>query len=137
MDKTRNQNEQRKHKRFSDAYGAAAAVLTLGSWSKLGLITDISRGGLVFRYLDFKIAPKEEPAGWAELKIIWESRDLSIKSMPCRVIEDYDASPEYSFSLVSMRKCRVAFGDLAPDQKAQLDLIIDHFAASKSERFKG
>lgn len=98
----------------------------------MGLITDISKDGLAFRYLDFQTFPKEEPADWAELKVIWESRDLFIENIPCRVIGDYDASLEYYLSFVPMRKCTVAFGDLAPDQTAQLEHLIEHFACSRS-----
>ena len=71
MNEIKNQNEQRKHKRFLDPH-AAAAVLTLKSWSKLGLITEISRGGLAFRYLDNKTVSEEVPVDCAEVKIIWK-----------------------------------------------------------------
>lgn len=102
----------------------ATAFITSDSSSRLGLLTDISRGGLAFRYLELETV-KGEPAGWAELKVFWDSRCILIVSLPCRVIEDCDVSPEYSFSLVLMRKCTVEFGNLAPDQAAQLEHLMD------------
>jgi hypothetical protein len=127
MNETKYQTEQRKSKRIS-GYDGASVVLTHGSSSMMGLITDISKGGLAFRYLDQKTNHQEEPADYAELSVLWKTEGIEIENLHCKIIEDYDASPEYSFSLVPMRKCRVEFVDLTPEQEARLDKLIEQFA---------
>ena len=136
MNETKIQTEQRKSKRIT-GYDGASVVLTNGSYNRLGLITDISSGGLAFRYLDLEINLQEEPADYAELSVLWKTEGIEIENVHCKIIEDYDASPEYSFSLVPMRKCRVEFVDLIPEQITKLGQLIERFAGGQSGGFKG
>jgi len=120
--------ESREYKRFQVYYGVVAALKCETS-VKAGLITDISKGGLSFRYLDLKISNREEPK-WSspEVKISWNTKkDFYIDSVPCKVASDQSMPTEESYSYLPMRKCSVTFGEMTPEQMSQVEYFIKNF----------
>jgi len=97
----------------------------------VGIITEISKEGLVFRYIhedseDKKIA--NEP-----LTVSIYKNGFSLLNVPCRIIKDNDILPEYYLSSAKMQKCHIQFEDLAEDQKSQLDYFIAHFTTIRNQ----
>lgn len=118
--------ERRRHKRFSARDGSIAALKKGKAGSKCGIITDISRGGLAFRYLAYIHDQDKELVEQLEVDILYEVNHLFLLNMPCRIIQDNYIPPEYSFSLGLMRKCRIQFGELASYQIPPLEYFITH-----------
>jgi len=109
--------------RFQVRAGAIAAL----NDSKLGTITDISRTGLAFRYIDFGYEEEEDIKNLREVSIVNDA-GFALHNVPCKVIKDDYSLPEYPFSSLRMNKCRLQFVQLTPEQQAQLDYFIATFA---------
>ena len=115
--------ECRNCHRFRVRPGAIAAL----NDSKLGSITDISRDGLAFRYIDFGSEDEKECLESPTVSIVNDA-GFALHDVPCRIITDDYSQPEYSFSTLRMNKCRLQFVDLTPEQQAQLDYFIANFS---------
>lgn len=116
----------RQHHRFQVKDGAIA-VLYHQSKVKLGLISDISKGGLAFSYIDHNIGQKLVPTESSQLKITWKERGFCLDNLSCKVLMDQDQQPEYSFIQLPMKKCRIAFAELTGTQLEQLDDLLNSF----------
>ncbi len=121
------QVDQRKHPRLLVAYGAVAALTE----SKLGKISDISRGGLAFSYIDFEDEDYVAACGSPEVSIIHDP-GFSLLDVPCKVINDDCSPPEHQHGFLKMNKCRLQFYQLTPDQEAQIEYFIENFAIGSS-----
>jgi len=116
--------ESREYERFQVHYGVVAA-LECETRVRAGLVNDISRGGLSFRYLESKNEPK---CSSQELKISWNTKkDFYIDSVPCRIASDQPLSSKEYYSYLPMRKCSVTFGEMTPEQMSQIEYFIKNF----------
>jgi len=117
--------ELRKHKRFNLKEGVFVEfykprLFSLGNPHivKYAQITEISKGGLGFIYVDRKM--------WfldlTELTISDEINETKIDKIPFKVLRDFPISklPNSKY----LRKCGVKFGVLTSDQKSNLDSLI-------------
>ena len=95
---------RRNYHRFQVRAGAIAAL----NDTKLGTITDISRAGLAFRYIDFGYEEEEELKELQEVSIVNDA-GFALHNVPCTVIKDDYSLPEYPFSSLRMNKCRLQF----------------------------
>lgn len=120
---TQQEPEQRNYHRYRVRAGAIAAL----NDSKLGSITDISRGGLSFRYIDFGYEEAEESWEATEVSIVNDA-GFALHNVPCRIIMDNRSQSEYHFSTLRMNTCRLQFVEMTPEQQAQLDYFIANFA---------
>jgi len=127
---TEQETEGRNCQRFRVRAGAIAAL----NDSKLGSITDISRDGLAFRYIDFGYEDKEECLQSPTVSIVNDA-GFALHDVPCRIITDDCSQPEYSFSTIRMNKCRLQFVDLTPEQQVQLDYFIANFSKRQLDEF--
>jgi hypothetical protein len=117
------QANRRKYRRYQVRAGAIAAL----NDTKLGTITDISRAGLAFRYIDFGYEEQEDIKDLREVSIVNDA-GFALHNVPCKVIKDDYSLPEYPFSSLRMNKCRLQFIQLTAEQQAQLDYFIATFA---------
>jgi hypothetical protein len=120
------QLNQRKNTRFKARDGSVAVVKYKCS-SKFGIINDISRGGLAFRYLVTDFDLEENSQELFELNIVCKPGGLPLLIGPCKIIKDNYIPPEYSICLGLMRKSSVQFGEMTPDQKLRLEYFIENF----------
>jgi len=118
--------ERRKHPRFQVEN---MSVATLGK-SKVGIITDISKGGIAFRYLGFDKDDEEVFKGSQKVSIVNEGSGFSLLDAPCTMIRNYSARHEYYLSSLSMNRCCLQFDGLTPAQESQLDNFILYFTDS-------
>lgn len=121
--------------RFQVRYGTVAA-LECASHVKAGLVTDISRDGLSFRYLDHGIDNQEEP-NWPshKLKISWNAKkDFYIDKVPCEILSDRLMPVKESYSYVPMRKCSVRFGEMTPGQRSKVEYFIENFTKDSTDK---
>ena len=120
--------ERRKHKRFQVKTKIFAAFFGPDSNRKIGEIINMSTGGMAFRYLNYEKQPygiifSDKPV---ELDIFWNGDGYSIGKIPVKTISDSVISKMSRFSFVAMRRCRMKFTELSPNQELQLDLFIKH-----------
>lgn len=126
MAHSRELEEQRRHRRFEAPYGAVAA-LRHKTRSKIGLITDISRGGLAFSYIGNNIYYTKPPRKKLELDILLGAKNFYLDKVGCRIVLDHIPPGEKSTGIFSTKKCRIQFVELTSFQKSQVDFFIDNF----------
>lgn len=113
--------ERRRHKRFRSKEGSYAVLS--GPVSKMGQILDISRGGLSFRYIDIGDRPKET----CVLDILSEGNTFRLKNVGFRVISDLDASKDFPFSTIPMRRSGGELTGLSDGQIYDLEYLIENY----------
>ena len=119
--------ERRKHRRYQVQDGAFAA-LNSPSEAKLGLICDISKAGLAFRYVADKNDRKEFAHSSCTLDILFDAEGYYLENLPCSTVWEQHLHREKSFSHLMVRKCSVCFDELSSDQQASLTYFLDNFA---------
>ena len=112
--------ELRKHKRVYAQHGAVAALEESKSSLKIGLIANISKGGLAFNY----IGKKEKISGWHKADIFLSSKRFYLKEVLFKATSDFYIDPQTPFSTVLMKQCGGEFGELTEEQKSQLDYFL-------------
>jgi hypothetical protein len=118
--------EKRKHKRFRAKEGAYAVLS--GSVSKMGEILDIGKNGLAFRYIDIGDRPNETCA----LDILCEDRGFRVENVGFRIIYDLDASKNFPFSTIPMRRCGGQFTGLSNGQIYDLEFFMERCTESEA-----
>jgi hypothetical protein len=113
--------ERRRHKRFRSKEGAYAVLS--GPVSKMGQILDISRGGLSFRYIDIGDRPRKT----CVLDILRDDNAFRLENVGFKVISDLDASKDFPFSTIPMRRCGGEFTGLSNGQIYDLEYIIESY----------
>lgn len=109
--------ERREHKRYRVKEGAF--IVNCG---KSGLITDISEGGLTFRYVDRK-AWTGNPC---ELNIVFDADDFYLDKIPCKTVSDFVTSSALPDKAKVIKQQSIRFGELTPNQKSMLDYFIEN-----------
>ena len=123
---------RRNYHRFQVRAGAIAAL----NDTKLGTITDISRAGLAFRYIDFGYEEEEDLKELQEVSIVNDA-GFALHNVPCKIIKDDFTLPEYPFSSLRMNNCRLQFVQLTVEQQSQLDYFIANFAKRSMDESVG
>lgn len=115
-----------EYEKFLGHHSAVVALVCKSRVKVVGLVTDISMGGLSFRYLDFKISNREESeCPFYELKISWNAKkEFYIDKVPCKIVSDHPIPAKEFFSYVPMNRCSVRFGEMNSDQISQLKYFI-------------
>jgi len=113
----------REYRRYRVRSVAVAAL----NDSKVGVILDISRAGLAFRYIDFNQDDGELPKCSTEVSIVHDSADFSLLDLPCTIIREQYQLPGFYISSLQMNKCCLLFGPLTPNQESQLEYFIANF----------
>lgn len=122
--------ERRKSKRYQAAEGAYAAISP--SSHKLGQITDISMGGLAFKYIDTK---NNDTKGQdqSEESIFLSSMGFYVGNLPFKTISDNEVTNTPSFSAMKIRERHVQFTDLSFKQLFDLDCYLNNNITDKDE----
>jgi len=116
-------DDLREHRRYRVRSVAVAAI----NDSKVGVLMDISRAGLAFRYIDFNHGDGEPLKGSTEVSIVHETADFSLLDLPCTIIREQYQLPGFYISTLQMNKCCLRFGPLTPNQESQLEYFIANF----------
>ena len=113
--------ERRKHKRIRSKEGAYTVLS--GPVSKMGQILDISRGGLAFRYIDIGDRPRET----CVLDLLREDNIFRVENVGFKIISDLDASKDFPFSTIPMRRCGGQLTGLSDRQIYDLEYLIENY----------
>jgi hypothetical protein len=84
----------RRHRRYRVRSVTVAAL----NDSKVGVIMDISRAGLAFRYIDFDHGDREPLKGPTEVSIVHDTADFSLLDLPCTIIREHYQLPGFYIS---------------------------------------
>lgn len=114
--------EKRRHERFQAKKWVTTAV-RCGSKSKVGILVDISEGGLAFRCPDGADNLKQP----CDLTIVCSDVDFRMSGIPIKLISDMRIENEMSFTMMSMRRYGIQFGEMDLDQRRMLDYLIENF----------
>ena len=120
-------SERRKTVRFLPRDETYVALRP--DFTKLGRLTNISRGGLSFQY----IAPKGESEGSTHLDLFTGNNGFYLSRLSCKVIYD-NRLFENNTSSTSLehRRCGLEFGEATQVQAAQLDLYLANHVAEEA-----
>ena len=122
--------EKRKTKRFVMQGGAFAGLgrdqLTIG------VLKDISMGGLSFEYLyDEKSGPD------ADYVDIWMTKgDFFLRDIPCSKVYEITPATDYDdnqFSSTIMNRCGLKLGPLSADHSTKLSSFINTYAPQPAQ----
>jgi len=121
-------DQVREHQILPVRYGTVAALEECYSCVKIGIITDISKSGLSFCYLDLgSNNTKKKPPESFKPKISWNISEFYMDDVPCEVISEQEISPDFSCCNLPMKKCKVRFDELMPEQASKLEQFIENF----------
>ena len=121
--------DQRAHRRFQVRIGAGAAL----NESKMGAITNISRGGLAFSYIDIGGEHEKDRQVRPELSIVHEE-GFALENIPCTILGEGSSPSQNLFGSSNINQCHIQFGQLTPEQKSQLENFLDNFTDNPSTR---
>ena len=122
--------ERRKSKRYKAVEGAYAAISPKSN--KLGQITDISMGGLAFKYIDTNDKnPKRQ--GYSEESIFLSSMGFYVGDLTFKTISDKEVTNTASFSSMKIRQRQVQFTDLSFKQFFDLDCYLKNNVSDHGE----
>jgi hypothetical protein len=115
----------REYRRYRVKSVAVAAL----NDSKVGVIMDISRAGLAFRYIDFNPddGDGELLEGSTEVSIVHDNAGFSLLDLPCTIIREQHQLAGFYISSMQMNKCCLRFGPLTPNQESQLVYFLANF----------
>lgn len=117
--------EKRKTERFVVRNGAFVAFGN--GLPKVGMLKDISKGGLSFEYLY-----DEKPVGNESRVDIWmTSKEFFLREAPCSKVYEITPASDYDdnqFSSTIMNRCGLKFRPISADQSAKLSSFINTYA---------
>lgn len=110
--------ERRKHRRYKVKKGAFIDIGT-----KCGMITDISEGGLTFRYIDRKMWEGKS----ALLNIVFDGDDFHLENIPYKTVSDFFAPSDQPEKFAVIRRHGIQFGKLTHGQQERLRQFISKY----------
>ena len=118
--------ERRQYERLEPSQGSAFVVFR-PEFSKIGPITDISRGGLGFTYL----SPSDNVVPTAEtshiIDIIVSTNSFYLSNIPCSLVYDAEADSD-QFTLMPdlvNRLCGLKFDPLTKEREKQINFFLE------------
>lgn len=114
--------DKRRYKRFQAKKWVTTAV-RCGSKSKVGLLMDISEGGLAFRCPDGPDNLKQP----CDLTIVCSEADFRMSGIPIKLVSSMQIANEMSFTMLTMRRYGIQFCDMDSEQRRMLNLLIEKF----------
>jgi hypothetical protein len=119
--------ERRKHERFKVKNGAIAIIRqsnVLATSQKYGQIINISQGGLAFRSIDRK-GDSNKPAKLDLLFIQDSICSAYLKYVSLKTVWVSHIDSKTSFNRLKIKQQGLEFGEMKPNQIAQLDRFIE------------
>ncbi len=122
-------DEKRQFTRFKAKEGAFAAFIRANQPMNVGLIQDISFGGLSVQY----VSTDEDKKGRSEIEIYGSNgRSIHLDRVQCRIVYDREVAGS-SLEQVTMRCCGVEFEDPSIRYSSMFHEFIDHFAFHETQ----
>jgi hypothetical protein len=120
--------ERRKQTRLQVKERAAAIL----DDSRIGIILDISKEGLSFRYV---ASPKEIETSTSPKRVSITHDDFTLTDIPCTIVNDRHLMENYSnLSSLNMYRCCLQFDEMAPNHKSHLDYFLANFTEQSASK---
>lgn len=117
---------RRKHKRFQAPRGTFVRVGP--DFVKIGLLGDISIGGLAFRYVG-----NGEALIGSFVELFMAEGDFYLSNLPIDIVSNIELVGDiFSNSDETLRRCSVKFNKLTPRQTAKLKEFIESHAVDEA-----
>ena len=130
--KIQTSHEQRQYERLG--VQDSAFVVFRPEFSKIGPISNISRGGLGFTYL----SPSDNEAPVAEtshiIDLIVSNNTFHLTNIPCTLVYDAKADNEQMTLMPDLAKrfCGLKFDELTKEQKKQINFFLENHTAGRA-----
>jgi hypothetical protein len=122
----RSENHQLKHiEKMSN--GEIALAIIKSNPLKMGEITEISRNGLAFSYIE----NEAKLADFSELDIVFAEKDFHLSRLPFMPVEDTTLLNDGPFNALSMKRMTVQFDQLTKNQKRKIDHVLNHYTTGE------
>jgi hypothetical protein len=93
---------------------------------EIGEITDISRGGIAFQY----IQKEKQLDDFKTLDILVAEDDFYLQDLRIKVVSDVPVAGDLGLGPFTTRRMGVQFCDLTPEQEAALSHFISHYTST-------
>jgi len=121
-------HERRRHERYRVKNEHMAYVAVRPSFSQIGEVRDISRGGLCFEYLLLDdMEPLCDIGSSVSIDLFIREKGFYLSSVNCRPAYDIDCRNEHASAeagFLERRKCGLAFDRLTENQEKQIDVFM-------------
>jgi len=119
--------ERRQCKRYKTSQNAFAVFRP--NYHKLGPIKNISKGGLLFEYIDHENPEKDIEKGFErEIDILISQDNFYLPKIPCKVKHNSEVIHNHSFiTSIHMRRCGIQFEELTQHETDSLASLLSHF----------
>jgi hypothetical protein len=114
--------ERRKHRRFQAKDSAFVVSVPFGSSEKIGRVINVSRGGLLFRYVGGENKLNE----LCRLDIFVKGGSFYLENLLAKTISDVEIDHGTVWIFAPMRRCAVEFGELSDNQISLLESFIQN-----------
>jgi len=111
---------KRSQPRFQTKEGAYAAIEA--DYNIIGMIKDISKGGLSFQY----VFDGRKISGSIMVDIFHHGKEFDLKDVPFKITSDSPVDSKVPFSTIMLRHCGGKFSVLTDEQTSQLDRFIEN-----------
>ncbi|MBU2488045.1 MAG: hypothetical protein KKA60_01515 [Proteobacteria bacterium] len=119
------EGERRKFSRFQAPEGSFAALRSLPE--KVGVIRDVSKGGLAFEYVLDAFSEPLQGDFDGEIDIFTADRKVALRRLPCCMIRDKRmarSSESFFTSTLNIRLCAIQFKRLEGEDARTLEEFI-------------
>jgi hypothetical protein len=114
--------EKRNQTRYTVQENTFAALRNHGF--RLGVIKDISRGGLALHY----IADGNLLHGSVMIVRLLKEGHSYLQDVPVKIISDLEVGDQPPFSFIPMRRCGIQFKEMTPSRMSQVERFIENYA---------
>lgn len=90
----------------------------------MGKIVDISMGGVGFSYIPNGGSENAPLGQHSRVDILMHDSDFYLEKIPCRIVTDFTLKDSFAISHKTLNRCGIAFEELTPAQRAQLEYQI-------------
>jgi hypothetical protein len=112
-----------------------AFAISPPEFKKTGRITDISRGGLGYKYLEY-LAPLclDKGSQEIEIAILMSRTEFFLSRIECKLIYDFQVVEDgYTINYgMEYRRCGLQFSDLTVEQIKQIEFFFREYVTSTS-----
>jgi hypothetical protein len=117
---------KRSQQRFKAKEGVYVTITS--DYDIIGLIKDISKGGLALQY----VADRKKLIGLLAMDIFSNDKSFYLKEILFKTVKDFYVDNKVPFSMITLRQCCGKFVDLTDEQTSQLDNFIQDYTLSEA-----
>ena len=115
-------SDRRVHERYE--FNNSAFVTFRPKFEIIGMLKDISAGGVSFEYSLLHKTSEPFKADWTTVDIFRHPNSFDLAQVPCEVVYDVSLEERPSFLGLESRRCGLRFGNLTSSHKNQINTLL-------------